>query len=113
MRVVVDRARIGRVIRTERERQGLSQDDLGRTFGRTQAVVSAYEDGSHGMPIEQLEQIAAGLGWTLAQLLMRAGALETDLSVEDYIAGDPSLNDENKAVVLRVYRLSRVENQKR
>ncbi|MCC7495345.1 MAG: helix-turn-helix domain-containing protein [Fimbriimonadaceae bacterium] len=49
------RRSIGGVLRELRARQGLTQLQLAERLGTRQAVVSARENGSSGVPVEQLE----------------------------------------------------------
>jgi transcriptional regulator with XRE-family HTH domain len=55
------RARIGRRIRAERERQGLSQRDLAAAAGTTQRRISEIENGAINLTADTIEDIARSL----------------------------------------------------
>ena len=51
------------LIRSARQRSGISQRELARRAGTTQAAISRIERGLEEPTVERLEQILAGLGW--------------------------------------------------
>ena len=51
------------IVRGARLRSRLSQRDLARRAGTTQAAISRIERGHEQPTVERLEQILAGLGW--------------------------------------------------
>ena len=51
------------IVRGARLRSRLSQRDLARRAGTTQAAISRIERGLEQPTVERLEQILAGLGW--------------------------------------------------
>ena len=51
------------VIKDARQRSGLSQRELARRAGTSQAAISRIERGLEQPTLERLEQILAGLGW--------------------------------------------------
>jgi uncharacterized protein len=53
----------GEVIRDARRRSRLSQRELARRAGTSQAAISRMERGLEEPTLERLEQILAGLGW--------------------------------------------------
>jgi transcriptional regulator with XRE-family HTH domain len=53
----------GELVRTARERSRISQRELARRAGTSQAAISRIERGLEQPTIERLEQILAGLGW--------------------------------------------------
>jgi transcriptional regulator with XRE-family HTH domain len=53
----------GNLIRKARERSHLSQRELARRSGTSQAAISRIESGREEPTVERLEQILAGLGW--------------------------------------------------
>ncbi len=55
------RTRIGRRIRAERERQGLSQRDLAAAAGTTQRRISEIETGAINLTADTIESIACAL----------------------------------------------------
>ena len=55
--------RAGEIIRAARRRSGLSQRELARRAGTSQAAISRIERGLEKPTLERLEQILAGLGW--------------------------------------------------
>ena len=53
----------GDTIRSARTRSGISQRELARRAGTSQAAISRIERGLEEPTVERLEQILAGLGW--------------------------------------------------
>ena len=53
----------GELIRRARRRSGLSQRELARRAGTSQAAISRIESGREEPTLERLEQILAGMGW--------------------------------------------------
>lgn len=53
----------GEIIRRARLRSGLSQRELARRAGTSQAAISRIERGLEQPTLERLGQILAGLGW--------------------------------------------------
>src|SRR5438309_1877301 len=60
------------LLRTTRERHGLSQRRLARRAGTTQAVVSRIEAGQVAPSLETLERLFAAMGWELELGLRRS-----------------------------------------
>ncbi|HET6910978.1 MAG TPA: helix-turn-helix transcriptional regulator, partial [Mycobacteriales bacterium] len=59
----------GTLLRTARERAGLSQSELARRSGVAQSVVSAYEAGKRQPALPTLSKLIAATGHTLAMNL--------------------------------------------
>jgi transcriptional regulator with XRE-family HTH domain len=53
----------GELIKEARRRSRISQRELGRRAGTSQAAISRIESGREEPTFERLEQILAGLGW--------------------------------------------------
>lgn len=53
----------GELLREARKRSRISQRELARRAGTTQAAISRIERGLERPTLERLEQILAGLGW--------------------------------------------------
>ena len=51
------------IVRNARRRSRISQRELARRAGTTQAAISRIERGLEEPTVERLEQILAGLGW--------------------------------------------------
>ena len=62
----------GALLRTARERSGLSQSELARRSGVAQSVVSAYEAGKRQPALPTLAKLIAATGHTLAIDLQRS-----------------------------------------
>lgn len=62
-------ARIGRVVRTYRTQQGLSQSELGRATGLSKTILAKIERGDGNPSIETLQRVARGLSVPLGALL--------------------------------------------
>jgi transcriptional regulator with XRE-family HTH domain len=56
-------SRAGTLIRNARQRSRISQRELARRSGTSQAAISRIESGREEPTLERLEQILAGLGW--------------------------------------------------
>lgn len=63
---------VGAILRSARERHGLSQRRLARRAGTTQAVVSRIERGEASPSIATLRRLLAALGWELDVELRRS-----------------------------------------
>lgn len=57
--------RTGTVLRAARERAGLSQQELGRRAGTSQATISAYENGAKEPSLATLDRLLAATGTRL------------------------------------------------
>lgn len=57
------------IVRSARLRSRLSQRELARRSGTSQAAISRIERGLEEPTLERLEQILAGLGWRLETAL--------------------------------------------
>ena len=64
------------LIHEARTRAGLSQAELARRAGTSQAVISAYENGRRDPTFDHLLEILAASGHTLSARLRSAGAPE-------------------------------------
>jgi transcriptional regulator with XRE-family HTH domain len=53
----------GGLISNARRRSGISQRELARRAGTSQAAISRIESGREEPTLERVEQILAGLGW--------------------------------------------------
>lgn len=62
-------ARVGRRIRTERERSGLTQADVAAALGKTATAVSYWESGQRSPGIDDLTQLARLFGVAVTALL--------------------------------------------
>ena len=60
---------IGRHIRQERERQGMTGEELGKKIGTDKGTISRIERGEAGLSTDRLQEIATALGVTPAVLL--------------------------------------------
>ena len=68
-----DHLALGRAIRAERERQGLSQEDLSQKSGLHKNYVGSTERGERNISHDSLLLFAKGLGLKASELLARAG----------------------------------------
>src|SRR5258707_12139159 len=88
----IDMATVGRRLRSERRRRGLTLDDLAGTSGVSRSMLSEVERGSRVPTVLVLDRIATGLGTSIARLLRdelptRKVVLRRD---EQDVARDPS-----------------------
>jgi transcriptional regulator with XRE-family HTH domain len=58
-------------IREQRERKGLTQEELGRMLGRTQQSISSWESGTRGLKVSELPGIASALECSMADLIVQ------------------------------------------
>jgi transcriptional regulator with XRE-family HTH domain len=87
-----DLVRLGRQIRHERARRGLSLNDLARRAGVSRSMLSAVERGSKAPTVLVLDRIATGLDTSIARLVgdTRAGRVVVLRHAEQDVARDPS-----------------------
>jgi transcriptional regulator with XRE-family HTH domain len=90
---------IGRKIQKAREESGMTQVDLSRSLGITQAALSNYELGKRRLYLHQIEQIASLLGKRLDFFIS-----------EEYTASGPpppgTTDREKEPILSRVSRLN-------
>ena len=88
----LDLARLGRQIRHERARRGLSLDDLARRAGVSRSMLSAVERGHKAPTVLVLDRIATGLDTSIARLVgdTREGRVVVLRRAEQDVARDPS-----------------------
>lgn len=72
---------VGLAVKRSREARGLSQSELARRSGLTQATVSRIEAGQRRGDIETLALLAAGLGLALWLLVKRAEGIRMVLQM--------------------------------
>lgn len=111
---MADPVRLGEAIRLERERQGLTQAELGARMDpkRHQVVVSGIEAGENQLKIQLLQQVCTALLGSkgLAIILLRAGAIPMDLPLEELLASAPGLSDDSRDLMRRMYeRLTKID----
>ena len=63
------RIEVGRRLREERRRRGLSQSEVSRSAGITQASLSNYETGKRELPLSTVLNLAAALDVSLGDLM--------------------------------------------
>jgi len=63
---------LARAVRAERARAGLSQDVLAERLGWSRQVVTSVETGTRRLNADELPELCAALGVTLARLLTDA-----------------------------------------
>ncbi|MEA2323227.1 MAG: hypothetical protein QOD81_3077 [Solirubrobacteraceae bacterium] len=101
---------LGALIRAQRAAAGLSLRELAERTAVSNAYLSQIERGLHEPSISVLSAIARALDVQLAELLRRAGLLETDaagalvIDTEAAILGDPQLSEPQRIALLSVYR---------
>ena len=87
-----DLARLGRQIRLERSRRGLSLNDLTRRAGVSRSMLSAVERGHKAPTVLVLDRIATGLDTSIARLVgdTREGGVVVLRHADQDVARDPS-----------------------
>jgi transcriptional regulator with XRE-family HTH domain len=105
---------LGAFIREQRSTARLSLRRLSELAGISNPYLSQIERGLRRPSAEILQQIAKALRISAETLYVQAGILEpgtgeTDLARE--ILADPSLNEEQKQALIRIYLSFRHENE--
>ena len=107
---------LGEFIRAQRQMADLSLRRLAELTNVSNAYLSQIERGLHQPSIRVLRAIAEALNLSADTLLAQAGlrsaatdavartAAGESLSTEAAILADPNLNDEQRDILLRVYR---------
>lgn len=89
---------------------GLTQEEVGRAFGKNQSWVSRLEKKKPGdnryRPIDLDEILAVEDHFSVPRgtLLRMAGRIEDNLQTESVIENDPNLSEENARILLTLYR---------
>lgn len=65
--------RFGEVVRAERKRQRLTQEDLADRAGISAVFVSDIERGVENVTLQTISKLSKGLGVKIGELLVRAG----------------------------------------
>ena len=99
---------LGRYIRAQRELAQLSLRHLARLSDISDSYLSQIERGIYQPSAAVLKAIATGLGIPVDTLYRRVGWLDETThdhpTVQDAIAADPKLTDDQKAALLQMYR---------
>lgn len=102
---------VGAFIRAQRELANLSLRQLSSMADVSNAYLSQIERGLHEPSIRVLRSVGEALGVDPETLLTRAGLLRQDdrqsgevSTVEEAVAADPKLSDDEKQALLTVYR---------
>jgi len=87
-----DLARLGRQIRLERSRRGLSLNDIARRAGVSRSMLSAVERGHKAPTVLVLDRIATGLDTSIARLVgdTREGRVVVLRHADQDVARDPA-----------------------
>lgn len=112
-----DLSDLGAYLREQRESAQLSLRQAAKAAGISNPYLSQIERGLHEPSVRVLRAIAHALNMSVDALMAQAGLVdpppkEDVPSVEEAIAADPHLTDEQRAALLAVYR-SYVEDAKR
>ncbi len=94
---------IGKKIQEAREEKGMTQVDLARALGITQAALSNYELGKRRLYIHQIETMAGLLDKSISFFVKDMGNAVNDGEV---ITGENGLEQLRNRVVDRISRLS-------
>jgi transcriptional regulator with XRE-family HTH domain len=69
---------IGKMIKALRESEGLTQSELAKRAGLTQAAISQFEEGKRVPSTRAIQKIADGLGVSLDTLVSESSASQQD-----------------------------------
>jgi transcriptional regulator with XRE-family HTH domain len=98
---------LGGFLRTQRKLANLSLRELASMTDISNAYLSQIERGMHEPSVRVLRSIAQALDLSANTLLTQAGLLEDSppsRATEEAIRADPVLSNEQKRVLLAVYR---------
>ena len=103
---------LGEYIRDQRRLDHLSLRKLSEMAGISNPYLSQIERGLRKPSAEILQQIARALEISSETLYIRAGILEEreDVDLVGEIRRDPSLNEEQRRTLIRIYTSFRHEN---
>lgn len=99
--------RLGDVIKVERERQKITQDEASQALRVSQNVISQWEKGSTSgaAKIESLVALESLFGLKQRTILDRAGYGSDDPDLESIVRAHKELTDEQKDVLIPLIRL--------
>ncbi len=109
---------LGTFIRAQRQLSAMSLRQLAALSNVSNAYLSQIERGLHQPSLKVVRSIAEALNISTEYLLSQSGVLETPepaerTTAESAILADPVLTDEEKDVVLGVYRSLRQRHSSR
>jgi transcriptional regulator with XRE-family HTH domain len=90
---------IGERLAKQRDRKGLSQEDLADQIGLSRASITQAESGQQRLPLQALYLIAAVLGVAIADLLPTVDELVSTRGQADIVArvdNDAALTDDGR-----------------
>jgi transcriptional regulator with XRE-family HTH domain len=102
---------LGELIRKQRQQAELTLRDLAERANVSNPYLSQIERGLHEPSVRVLKAIAGALNLSAEQLLVQAGVLDgteqasqPPPTVEDAVAADPRLSNDQRAALMSVYR---------
>ncbi|MGX2995558.1 helix-turn-helix domain-containing protein [Streptomyces sp. JNUCC 64] len=105
---------LGEYLREQRRGARLSLRQLAEAAGVSNPYLSQIERGLRKPSAEVLQQVAKALRISAETLYVRAGILDErerdELETRAVILGDPSINEQQKQVLLQIYESFRKEN---
>ncbi|SNX62166.1 transcriptional regulator with XRE-family HTH domain [Streptomyces sp. TLI_55] len=106
---------LGEYLREQRRNAQLSLRQLADAAGVSNPYLSQIERGLRKPSAEVLQQVAKALRISAETLYVRAGILDADRDRDEVetravILADPSLNEQQKQVLLQIYESFRKEN---
>lgn len=105
---------LGEYLRDQRRSAQLSLRQLAEAAGVSNPYLSQIERGLRKPSAEVLQQVAKALRISAETLYVRAGILDErerdELETRAVILGDPSINEQQKRVLLQIYESFRKEN---
>ncbi|MFE9659372.1 helix-turn-helix domain-containing protein [Streptomyces sp. NPDC005955] len=105
---------LGEYLREQRRTAQLSLRQLAEAAGVSNPYLSQIERGLRKPSAEVLQQVAKALRISAETLYVRAGILDErerdELETRAVILGDPSINEQQKQVLLQIYESFRKEN---
>lgn len=99
--VAVDPERIGQAIRDARGAR--PQKEVAALAGLGADSLSDIENGKAEPKLSTLERLADALSVPLGALLLRAGAIDLSLPIEELLASDPDLSEDSRDLMRRLY----------
>lgn len=106
------RQEIGRALKQVREAANLTKVTLGARIGKPASYFTEWEKGRKGAQLDDIIRIEEALNLTRGSILRLAGFIDEPATVRDAIAGDPTIPESDRVVILEIYDGARKRAQR-
>lgn len=103
--------RVGAAVRSARV--GKTQTQLAKAVGTDQPTISKWERGTQLPTVDEIAAVERATGRTPGWVLIRAGYVSATPGVEDAIAADKRLTDDQRTHLVWAYRAAVAESKRR